>query len=106
MVARDDAREIQVARARQRELPAVGVPREHEREAQALRLREGLGSMDQQNDRAVLGQRAAVPVLATYEKFPDSFARRMEDVEYKPAFDVEAAIQRSIEIVREEETAR
>lgn len=53
-----------------------------------------------------LGQRAAVPVLATYEKFPDSFARRMEDVEYKPAFDVEAAIQRSIEIVREEETAR
>ena len=53
-----------------------------------------------------LGQRAAVPVLATYEKFPDSFARRMEDVEYKPAFDVEAAIQRSKEIVREEEAAR
>ena len=53
-----------------------------------------------------LGQRAAVPILATYEKFPDSFARRMEDVEYKPAFDVEAAIQRSIEIVREEEAAR
>ena len=53
-----------------------------------------------------LGQRAAVPVLATHEKFPDSFARRMEDVEYKPAFDVEAAIQRSKEIVREEEAAR
>ena len=53
-----------------------------------------------------LGQRAAVPVLATHQKFPDSFARRMEDVEYKPAFDVEAAIQRSKEIVREEEASR
>ena len=53
-----------------------------------------------------LGQRAAVPILATHQKFPDCFARRMEDVEYKPAFDVEAAIQRSIEIVREEEAAR
>ena len=53
-----------------------------------------------------LGQRAAVPILATYEKFPESFARRMEDVDYKPAFDVEAAIQRSKEIVREEEAAQ
>ncbi len=49
-----------------------------------------------------LGQSAAVPILTTYEKFPEAFHRRMEDVEYKPAFDVEAAIQRSREIVAEE----
>ncbi len=49
-----------------------------------------------------LGQRAAVPILTTYEKFPDSFNRRMEDVEFKPAFDVEAAIERSKQIVAEE----
>lgn len=49
-----------------------------------------------------LGQSAAVPILTTYEKFPDAFRRRMEDVEYKPAFDVDAAIERSRQIVREE----
>ena len=53
-----------------------------------------------------LGQQAAVPVLATYEKFPESFDRRMEDTDYRPAFDVEAAIARSKEIVREEEASR
>jgi [NiFe] hydrogenase diaphorase moiety large subunit len=53
-----------------------------------------------------LGQRAAVPILSVYEKFPETFHRRMEDVEYKPAFDVEAAIERSIEIVSEEEATR
>ncbi len=53
-----------------------------------------------------LGQRAAVPILATYEKFPESFSRRMADVEYKPAFDVEAAIERSRAIVAEEEASR
>ena len=53
-----------------------------------------------------LGQRAAVPILETYEKFPEAFSRRMEDVEYKPAFDVEAAIHRSREIVAEEVSAR
>ncbi len=53
-----------------------------------------------------LGQQAAVPILTTYEKFPDSFTRRMEDVEFKPTFDVEAAIRRSREIVREEEASR
>ena len=49
-----------------------------------------------------LGQQAAVPILTAYEKFPECFERRMEDVEYKPHFDVEAAIERSREIVREE----
>ena len=49
-----------------------------------------------------LGQSAAVPILTAYEKFPESFERRMEDVEYKPAFDVEAAIERSRQIVQEE----
>ena len=49
-----------------------------------------------------LGQSAAVPILTAYEKFPDAFRRRMEDVEYKPAFDVDAAIERSRQIVREE----
>ena len=49
-----------------------------------------------------LGQRAAVPILTTYEKFPEVFNRRMEDVEFKPAFDVDAAIERSRQIVAEE----
>ncbi len=49
-----------------------------------------------------LGQRAAVPILTTYEKFPDSINRRIGDEEYKPAFDVEAAIERSRQIVAEE----
>ena len=53
-----------------------------------------------------LGQRAAVPILTAYEKFPESFSRRMEDVEYRPAFDVEAAIERSKAIVKEEEAGR
>ncbi len=53
-----------------------------------------------------LGQRAAVPILTTYEKFPEAFNRRMEDVEYKPAFDVEAAIERSRQIVAEEAQAK
>ena len=53
-----------------------------------------------------LGQRAAVPILATYEKFPESFNRRMEDVDFKPAFDVEAAIEQSKAIVSEEEASR
>ena len=53
-----------------------------------------------------LGQHAAVPILTTYEKFPEAFSRRMEDVEYKPAFDVEAAIHRSREIVAEEVSSR
>lgn len=49
-----------------------------------------------------LGQRAAVPILTTFEKFPASFHQRMEDIDYKPAFDVEAAIERSRAIVSEE----
>ena len=53
-----------------------------------------------------LGKSSAVPILTTYEKFPDAFNRRMEDVEYKPAFDVEAAIERSRQIVAEEAQAR
>lgn len=53
-----------------------------------------------------LGKNAAEPILTTYEKFPDAFSRRMEDVEYKPAFDVEAAIERSRQIVAEEALSR
>ncbi len=49
-----------------------------------------------------LGQRAAVPMLTTYEKFPESINRRIGDAEYQPAFDVEAAIERSKQIVAEE----
>ena len=49
-----------------------------------------------------LGQSAAVPLLTTYQKFPESINRRMEDVEYQPAFDVDAAIERSRQIVAEE----
>ncbi len=49
-----------------------------------------------------LGQRAAVPILTTYEKFPDSINDRVGDVDFKPAFDVEAAIERSKQIVAEE----
>ena len=49
-----------------------------------------------------LGQRAAVPLLTNYEKCPPCFVERMDDVEYKPAFDVEAAIERSRQIVKEE----
>jgi len=49
-----------------------------------------------------LGQRAAVPLLTNYEKCTPSFLERMEDVEYTPAFDVEAAIERSRQIVKEE----
>ncbi len=49
-----------------------------------------------------LGQRAAVPILTNYEKSTPCFEERMEDVEYKPAFDIEAAIERSKQIVAEE----
>ncbi len=49
-----------------------------------------------------LGQSAAVPILTTYEKCPPCFQERLEDIEYKPAFDVEAAIERSRQIVKEE----
>jgi len=49
-----------------------------------------------------LGQRAAVPLLRSYEKCRPCFAERMSDVEYTPAFDVEAAIERSRQIVAEE----
>jgi len=49
-----------------------------------------------------LGQRAAVPLLTSYEKCPPCFAERLEDVEYTPAFDVEAAIERSRQIAKEE----
>ena len=53
-----------------------------------------------------LGQRAAVPILTNYEKCTPCFQERMEDVEYKPAFDIEAAIERSRQIVAEEGKAQ
>ena len=46
-----------------------------------------------------LGIQAAEPILSTYEKFPESFHRRMDDMDFKPAFDVEGAIERSRQIV-------
>ncbi len=53
-----------------------------------------------------LGQVSAVPILTAYEKFPQYFSRRIHDAEYTPDFDVEAAIERSREITREEAKAR
>lgn len=53
-----------------------------------------------------LGQVAAVPALSTLEKFPDSFYGRVGDREYAPAFDVDAAIERSKAIAREEMSKR
>ena len=51
-----------------------------------------------------LGQRAAVPMLETYQKFPESFRKRLTSDEYQPSFDVEAAIQRAKEIIADQET--
>ncbi len=51
-----------------------------------------------------LGQRAAVPMLETYQKFPESFRKRLTSEEYQPSFDVEAAIQRAKEIIAEQES--
>lgn len=50
-----------------------------------------------------LGQRAAVPMLETYQKFPESFRKRLTSDEYQPSFDVEAAIQRAKEIIADQE---
>ena len=63
---------------------------------------ERLHKLMTQASHCGLGQSAAVPILSTYHKFPDAVNKRMEDVEYKPAFDVEAAIERSRQIVAEE----
>jgi [NiFe] hydrogenase diaphorase moiety large subunit len=63
---------------------------------------ERLHKLMTQASHCGLGQSAAVPILSTYQKFPESINRRMEDVEYKPAFDVEAAIERSRQIAAEE----
>lgn len=46
-----------------------------------------------------LGQKAAEPLLETFEKFPEYFVKRMTDKEYQPSFDVEKSIQRAIDIV-------
>ncbi len=51
-----------------------------------------------------LGQRAAVPMLETYQKFPESFRKRLTSEEYQPSFDVEAEIQRAKEIIAEQES--
>jgi [NiFe] hydrogenase diaphorase moiety large subunit len=51
-----------------------------------------------------LGQRAAVPMLETYQKFPESFRKRLTSDEYQPSFDVEAAIQRAKQIIADQET--
>ncbi len=50
-----------------------------------------------------LGQRAAVPMLETCQKFPESFRNRMTGNEYQPAFDVEAAVKRAKEIIADQE---
>jgi [NiFe] hydrogenase diaphorase moiety large subunit len=63
---------------------------------------ERLHGLMTQASHCGLGQRAAVPLLTSFEKCRPSFAERMSDVEYTPAFDVEAAIERSKQIVEEE----
>src|SRR5262245_38108854 len=55
-VARRDAREVQVeARRRERELAAVGVAGDHQREAEARRLAEELRAVDEEQRRPVFG---------------------------------------------------
>ncbi len=63
---------------------------------------ERLHGLMTQASHCGLGQRAAVPLLTSYEKCRPSFAERMSDAEYTPAFDVEAAIERSKQIIEEE----
>jgi [NiFe] hydrogenase diaphorase moiety large subunit len=63
---------------------------------------ERLHKLMTQASHCGLGQRAAVPLLTNFEKCPPCFAERMGDEEYTPAFDVEAAIERSRQIVKEE----
>jgi [NiFe] hydrogenase diaphorase moiety large subunit len=65
-----------------------------------------LSNLMMQASHCGLGKNAAEPILTTYQKFPDAFSRRMEDIEYKPAFDVEAAIERSRQIVAEEAVSK
>ena len=63
---------------------------------------ERLHKLMTQASHCGLGQRAAVPLLTNFEKCPPCFAERMGDEEYTPAFDVDAAIERSRQIVKEE----
>jgi hypothetical protein len=43
-------------------------------------------------------------MLETYQKFPESFRKRLTSEEHQPSFDVEAAIQRAKEIIAEQES--
>ena len=63
---------------------------------------ERLHGLMTQASHCGLGQRAAVPLLTSFEKCQPNFRERMRDEEYSPAFDVEAAIERSKQIVEEE----
>ncbi|HEX6828699.1 MAG TPA: NADH-ubiquinone oxidoreductase-F iron-sulfur binding region domain-containing protein, partial [Burkholderiales bacterium] len=40
-----------------------------------------------------LGHTAANPVVQTMEKFPDAYERRLEALQFEPAFDLDGALQ-------------
>jgi len=63
-----------------------------------------LNNLMTQASHCGLGQRAAVPMLETYQKFPECFRKRLTNDEYQPSFDVEAEIQRAKEIIAEQES--
>ncbi len=63
-----------------------------------------LNNLMTQASHCGLGQRASVPMLETYQKFPESFRKRLTSEEYQPTFDVEAAVQRAKEIIAEQES--
>jgi len=63
-----------------------------------------LNNLMTQASHCGLGQRAAVPMLETYQKFPECFRKRLTNDEYQPSFDVEEGIQRAKEIIAEQES--
>jgi len=63
-----------------------------------------LNNLMTQASHCGLGQRAAVPMLETYQKFPESFRKRLTQEEFQPSFDVEAEIQRAKEIIANQES--
>jgi len=68
-----------------------------------IREMHDLNNLMTQASHCGLGQRAAVPMLETYQKFPECFRKRLTQEEFQPAFDVEAEIQRAKEIIAKQE---